>query len=115
MTDPIPEPATEIAVFVGGPLHGVRREVERASYAYVAMDPSSDDWLEPDWSMTKRYYSRRKLWRELPDGDRYLQVVWMDSRISADSPQAMEQVKDAVMLAWFADGTKMDPPEPWHG
>lgn len=109
MTAPIPEPATEVAVFVGGPLHGMRREVERASYLYVALDSPSDDWDDPGWSMTERYYSRRELWRELPSGARYLQVVWMDNRISPVTAYAMEQVKDAVMLAWFADGTKMDP------
>lgn len=108
-------PAPEVALFVGGPLHGTRRKVERDAWSIKTLEYNDHlDFLATDESSySERVYYRRKLSREDAD-TRWMQVVWLDARLDPEDPVAMEHVKDAVMLAWFRDGTESKPPVPLY-
>lgn len=96
----------EIALFVGGPLHGTECAVD--SPMHVVMEMPKPSWDMEQWSPAVRHtYSRRRLWRDV-DGERFAQVAWVHSRIASDE-EAMERLKDAVMIRWFRGRTRIEP------
>ncbi len=99
----------EIALFVGGPIHGTERAVDGHPHIVMEM-PRAPLWSEDPgrWPEPERHtYSRRRLWRDV-DGQRYAQVAWVHDRIRSDE-EAMERLKDAVMIRWFRSGTQVEP------
>jgi hypothetical protein len=97
-------------LFVGGPLHGYRRNVPPDAQFHVAFPQSTPPLMWPITSVKDEpdafphvLYRRQVLGR--PDDSpvrTWRQVVLVDSRIKGCDVDTF--VRDAVMLAWFRAG-----------
>lgn len=94
------------AIFVGGQAHGTERQIP-GNAPYVMVEKQGIAPLVDDaWRVTQVTYMPRRVARDF-NGERWIQTVWVDTRLT----EWLTLAQEAVTMAWFRRGKKATHPD----